>query len=597
MSRRKPEASASKETLQALKEAGINVGRYDTGQLKVKCPKCSPTAKHKSKTDLSVNLGDGKWFCHNPGCGFMGSTRGFEANESHEVFEWATDTIELPDYNPDDFPLTREVIKWFKEQGIDRSTLKMNQIGSGQNQHGAFITFPYFLNGEIVRVKYRQLEDKKFWQSTGVKTFYGLDSLIDEHGGFKSSAKNLIIVEGEKDVLAMHQAGILNVISVPDGAPSPDKSKHLTRKFDYLDDDRIVALFEQAEEVVLATDADGPGQFLADELARRIGYRKSFRIQFPEDTKDAADVLLVYGPEKLIAIVDAKRRFPVEGTYEVTDFRRDIRRLYEEGAQPGLSSGWEGFDKIATFETGRLNIWTGAPGSGKSEFLDSLNIQMAQLHDLRIGYFSPESYPPEKHFRRLAQKVTRKRFGRPGDYDRMTLEELDYAERWIQDRVKWIHPKAPTPERVIEAAQKLILRDGIQILTLDPWNNMLHQPGSEPMHQYISNKLNMFRELAREYKLILNLVVHPRKLEQDNEGCHRVATAYDLKDASEWFDKADNIFSVWLCRKIHSPVEVHIQKGKDAEIVRPGTVGFFNYEWRNTTYNWVENDGLYGEED
>src|SRR5262249_10218944 len=143
-------------------------------------------------------------------------------------------------------------------------------------------------------------------------------------------------------------------------------------------DERVIALFEQAEEVVLATDSDGPGQFLADELARRIGYRKAFRVQFPEDTKDAAEVLLDYGAEKLLAVINAKRRFPIEGTYEVSDFRQDIRKLYEQGAQPGLSTGWEGFDKIATFEGGRLNIITGAPGSGKSEWLDSLNVQMAQ---------------------------------------------------------------------------------------------------------------------------------------------------------------------------------------------------------------------------
>ncbi len=578
--------------LTALKEAGIKIGRFTSGQIKVKCPSCSHKAKHKNKTDLSVNISEGKWFCHNPGCNFVG---GVGETEAADEFDWSSDGVELPDYNPDDYPLTNEVVDWFLEQGISEDSLEINQIGSGENEHGRFITFPYFVNGEVVRVKYRMLEEKRFWQSTGLKTFYGLDSLIDENGSFKPGAKSLLIVEGEKDVLALHTAGIMNVISVPDGAPDPSKAKNLSRKFDYLDDDRIVALFEQAEEVVLATDSDEPGQFLADELARRIGYRKAWRVQFPEDTKDASDVLRLFGPEKLIAVVDAKRRFPVEGTYEVTDFRRDIRRLYEDGAQPGLSSGWEGFDKIATFEFGRLNIITGAPNSGKSEWLDSLNIQMAQLHDLRVGYFSPESYPPEKHFKRLAQKVTGKRFGKPGDYDRMTLEELDYAERWIQDKVKWIHPKAPTPERVIEASQKLILRDGIKILTLDPWNNMLHQPGSEPMHQYISNALNMFREFAREYRLILNLVVHPRKLlKRQGSTCYECATAYDLKDASEWFDKADNIFSVCLCRP--DPVEIHIEKGKDAEIVRPGAIGLFNYEWRNTSYQWINNEGFYTED-
>jgi twinkle protein len=588
---RKKQSYGNSEVVAKFKELGIEV-RANHKQYKTLCPVCSHTRKKKREPVLSVNLEEGKWFCHNPGCGFIGSVGGSTVDESQDLFSWTDMEIELPQYDPADYPLRKDVIEWFAERGISKETLKQNRIGSGENGSGVYITYPYYLDSEVVKVKFRALDEKRFWQSPGgIKTLYGIDSFFDENN--KLRFNSAYIVEGENDKLALNEAGFFNVVSVPDGAPDPEKAKHLAKKFDYLEDDKVILFFELLDEVIFATDADGPGQFLADELARRIGLQKSFRVQFPEDIKDPNEMLAEYGPEGLTSVLSAKRRFPVEGTYEVTDFRQDVRRLYEDGVQPGLSSGYIGWDEITTFEFGRLNIWTGAPNSGKSEFLDALNIQMAKLHDLRIGNFAPEAYPPEKHFRRLAQKLIGKPFGKPGDDFRMSLEELAHAERWIQERVKWIQPRNPTPEAVVEAAQKLVLRDGIQVMMFDPWNNMQHNPGNLPFHQYISQKLDLFREFARQYKLILHLVVHPRKLGKRADGEWEVASSYDLKDASEWFDKADNIFSVWrsILTPAKLPVEVHNQKGKDAEIVRPGTVGLFTFDWTTTKYKWVRNEG------
>ena len=43
--------------------------------------------------------------------------------------------------------------------------------------------------------------------------FYGLDNLPDDH-------EDLIICEGEIDVLSLNEIGYWNVLSVPDGAPA-----------------------------------------------------------------------------------------------------------------------------------------------------------------------------------------------------------------------------------------------------------------------------------------------------------------------------------------------------------------------------------------
>ncbi|RRT35356.1 hypothetical protein B296_00057011 [Ensete ventricosum] len=65
-------------------------------------------------------------------------------------------------------------------------------------------------------------------------------------------------VEGEIDKLSMEEAGYRNCVSVPDGAPAQVSKKS-------------PAAAEEASRIILATDADGPGQALAEELARRLG--------------------------------------------------------------------------------------------------------------------------------------------------------------------------------------------------------------------------------------------------------------------------------------------------------------------------------------
>lgn len=64
-----------------------------------------------------------------------------------------------------------------------------------------------------------------------MQTFYGYDDIKGQ--------KDIIIVEGEMDKLAMEVAGYKNVASVPDGAPSrpselPLPPPALDRKYEYV---------------------------------------------------------------------------------------------------------------------------------------------------------------------------------------------------------------------------------------------------------------------------------------------------------------------------------------------------------------------------
>ena len=76
------------------------------------------------------------------------------------------------------------------------------------------------------------------------------------------------------DVLALHEAGVKNAISVPNGATLTNNN------LDYLDN--CIDYFEDKEKVILAVDQDDAGQMLQQELIRRLGAEVCFLVTFED---------------------------------------------------------------------------------------------------------------------------------------------------------------------------------------------------------------------------------------------------------------------------------------------------------------------------
>lgn len=139
------------------------------------------------------------------------------------------------------------------------------------------IAFGYWKGGKLVNIKYRRLDKKEFWQVRGAeKVFYGLDDTVGHDC--------VVIVEGEMDKLSFYEAGIPFAVSVPDGAPPKVKEtvprQEEDKKFEYLW--ACEEWLEDKTEVILATDADEPGQALAEELARRLGRERCRLVEWPK---------------------------------------------------------------------------------------------------------------------------------------------------------------------------------------------------------------------------------------------------------------------------------------------------------------------------
>ena len=190
----------------------------------------------------------------------------------------------------------------------------MPQTGKAENT----IQFNYIMGDQLINIKYRDGRKNFKLYKGAEKVFYNINSIV----GFDTC----VITEGEMDVLALHEAGIKNAISVPNGATLNSNN------LDYLDN--CIDYFEDKEKVILAVDNDEPGQALQQELIRRLGAEVCFMASF-EDCKDANEYLIKYGKEQLKNKINDARPVPLENVKTFKDIEDEITDFVKNGFKPG----------------------------------------------------------------------------------------------------------------------------------------------------------------------------------------------------------------------------------------------------------------------
>jgi twinkle protein len=526
-----------------LLEHGIRLRNYAAGSYKTTCPRCSHGRRNKTEPCLSTTVdasGDGAvWHCHH--CGWTGGVN-MREREDQAYRPPRRPTQVKPSREPES--VTPAILAWFAERGISEAVVRRNKIGAarawlpGIGAEVDAIAFPYHRSGELVNVKFRGIESKAFAQVKGAeKILYGLDDIAD--------SKTAIIVEGEIDKLALEEAGIRNAVSVPDGAPKAVKSgapDPADAKFEYLTN--CAAYLEPLERIVLAVDADGPGQALEEELARRLGRERCWRVRWPDSgdapCKDANEVLRIHGPQVVAECIANAEPYPIAGLHSISDFGYETLALYRDGHKRGHSTGWSSLDELMTIRPGELTVVTGIPNSGKSEIIDALMVNLAQRYGWRFGVCSFEN-PPAEHIAKLAEKY----LGLPfwdGPTSRMSETELRQAMEWVADHFVLIRAddEAPTIDWILTAARGAVLRHGIRGLVIDPYNEIEHRrSASQTETEYVSQLLGKVKRFAQAYGVHVWFVAHPAKLHRENDGALPVPTLYDISGSANWANKAD----------------------------------------------------------
>ena len=498
---------------------GFAIDKFNTHELDASakqgtCPVCSHDRKPKNQKAkcASYDWERGLGTCHNCNKSFQLHT--YKRKGKAEKVYVKPDKIVIKE------PGTK-VEEWFKTRGISISTLNDLKVTEGPEwmpQTGkteSVIKFNYFMGGELTNVKYRDGR-KNFKLFKGAeKVFYNIDSIV----GYEYC----VIVEGEMDVLALHEAGITNAISVPNGATLN------TNNLDYLDS--CIDYFEDKDKIILAVDSDEAGQALQTELIRRLGSEVCYITTF-EDCKDANEYLLKYGKERLSERISKSKPVPLENVTTFRDVEDEVTDFVRNGFKPGFQIGLQNFDDIFSTYTGQFITVTGIPSSGKSDFVDQMVVGYNANYGWKTAFASPENQPTYLHAHKLMRKTWQ---GMP------TRDDIG-GDRWNQiadhcnSNYFHIDMERYTLDSVLKKGAELVKRKGIKCLVIDPFNKVRDLGGSDDVNRYTMEYLQKIEIFAKKYDVLVFIVAHPTKMYKDKDGNIEEPTMYSIKGGGEWYD-------------------------------------------------------------
>lgn len=560
-----------------LQDLGIKLSRR-SGSEKTKCPKCSDGRKNKNDKPLSVNITNGEWNCHN--CGWKGNVRSdFTRKKEVKIYQ-------KPDPNIiKQITVKEKAITWFKEKrGISKDTLDKfmiftkDEIMPQTNKSESCICFPYFRDGEMVNIKYRD-GNKNFKLSKGAELIFYNISAIGEK-------KHIIITEGEIDCLSAYEAGYgKNVdeetaelidnpehplakwaaVSVPNGASKGNQ------RLDYLDN--CSDWFDGLHEIVIATDNDEAGKLLKDELIRRLGVERCRILNYPSQKivpiengsyrgcKDLNEVLVYLGKNAVRECIEHSEIIPIDGIYYLEDIFQSMLENFRKGITLAPTTRFKVVDDFFRWKKGDINLFTGYGNHGKTTFV----IQMMLIKSIYDGWkwaiFSPENYPANDFYDDIVEMFVGKWL------QNMSEEEYVNACSFIDKHIFYVYPEDEHDLASIhEKFRHLVLKKGIDGVLIDPFNQLDRDNHFQRDDQHLSVVLKDMKRFALTNSIAYNIIAHPVKPIKTLDKVLPVVDMYDIAGGAMWGNKCDQIISYYRPRfhddKNSPEVQIWIQKLK-----------------------------------
>jgi twinkle protein len=558
-----------------LDSQGVKLRRFAVGDFKTTCPRCSAGRRNKKEPCLSVTVNstdDVVVNCHHCGWSEGNVAKGeYKSTRRH----WTKPTP--PAREEGDFEL---MLEWFRDRGISADTVAnfgifpTRQWFPQSDREERCAAFPYRWNGEVWNHKYRTGRSKMFRQDKEPRPVLFNADCIHEN------IYELIFVEGEMDVLAMAEVGITNAVSLPNGAPNPG-SHGGEKRYEPLE--THAAELEKIERIVIATDDDEAGDALAEELSRRLGIGRCYRVRMIEGDqsfKDANDALMAGYGQMIARCLAQAKPWPVPGLEDVEAYEAEVYDSFDgKGPQP-LSLGWREMDKALKVLPGQLVVITGIPNHGKSRWVDNVIIRTMERHRWSWAMFSPET-DEIGHLADLAETYQQKPF-HDGPTERMSRDELREAMEWLKDYLVIIEPMEdamPSVDWIIERAKAAVLRRGIRGLVIDPWNEVeASRPRTMTETEFVSSALSKLKRFAKMYGVTIFVVAHPAKPDQ-RAGVDEPPSIYSIAGSAHWRNKADAALIVH--RDFSEDItKVIVEKVRRQPMCgRPGTVKFEFRDW------------------
>ena len=484
--------------------------------------------------------------------------------------------------------MTSRAMDWLTERGIDVELAARLGLDSSRRGAGEALLIPTTRDGRVVARKFRlfdgtayDLSQKWIVQAGGETCFWNEDVLRDT----SLDRQPLVITEGHWDAIVAIQCGFPRTVSVPNGAQSGSAGDPASK--DALKFVQAVAPLltkDRFPEIILAVDADPPGQQLLHDLSVQVGRYRAKCVDYGTGAKDLNDVLRRDGAGGVAGCLTAARYVSLPGLQEFDDLDPlPPDTIYEIGLSGSVATQLVLVGDCYKMRLGDLAIITGVPGYGKTSFVNDIVCRVADHYDLRVAWASFEQ-TPQRDLRRILTKWF-------AGKDEEVFASPEAGARWLKDHHVVISAQEDedvTLDWLVDAMEGAVVRFGCKIIVVDPWNEIEHcRAIGESETEYVGRAIRLLKRFAKKFQVHLILVAHPAKLQKEN-GKYAMPSLYDISGSANFYNKAD--IGLIIHRQGPDETHVRIQKVRHHGVIgRPGEV---RLDFDGKTQRFIEREKL-----
>lgn len=482
------------------------------------CPYCHG-GKKPDKFTFAINKSDGRFNCLRGSCGVHGNmitlardfpefqlneelTRYYNIGNANNKYRQYADNhrkIETRD----------KAVEFCKSRGISEEICRKYEITTKKDDEN-IIVFPFKdETGALTFTKYRNANFKK-GESYGSKEWCDANRkpILFGMNHIDRRNKTLVITEGQMDSLAVAEAGISNVVSVPFGKNGFTWIPHC---WDFVN---------SFDELVVFGDYENGEISLLDMISKR--FDKTIKYINPADylgEKDANDILLHHGPKAIVKAI--KNAVPVAINHVVP--LQKVKGVNVNDIEK-MPTGFDKIDKMLCggLPFGGLTLIGGKAGEGKSTLASQL---VCKAIDEGYSCFCYSGELGNSIFQDWIEKqmagpkfiVSEQTLSDYTTY-KIKKEHIDRIRQWYADRL-YIYDSSVSLEddetnlTLLKIVEKVINQFGCRVILID---NLMTALELEPLksddkYDKQSRFVKKLAEIAVRYNVLIMLVAHKRK--------------------------------------------------------------------------------------
>lgn len=455
-----------------------------------------------------------------------------------------------------------------KDRKLDLKTIEHFKLGLGEKGN---LAIPIHKDGKLIDYKFRTLPPlpKGFSRVKGSETWLFNDEGLKE----AKKKKEILICEGEIDLMSIWQAGIKNVISLVGGAQHSGPWIHELKDI---------------EKIYICLDSDEPGQKAARNLADRLGVEKCINVKLP--VKDANDFFKKYGEEEFRNVLKNSDKFPIKDVAKLDDLYEDVK-----SNRLGIKDFTFHYPKLdmitGGFNRANVVVVSAETSHGKSSFMFNLSINLCK-HDTPVLYVPLEDNPVYMA-RRMFNIISGVEVSRLEERDwkilRDDIRELPFYFYTAQDKFG-----LDIFRQIIEEGKKI---HNIEIFVLDHLHFLSKRSG-RTMPEEIGFLMRELVDIARYYNVTIFVISHIRK-KQAQGGWTSMPDMNELRDSG--LVKGDAHMIIMLFRTINKAgntvTQLAVQKNREGNTTTQHLEFDFDVETGIIKEHFAEDKDYYKEEE